>query len=140
MDDIFDGVEPKKLSNEELTGKIYALRDMGISVRAIGERLGVSKDRVFRVLKEVSQSVAESSQSVAKVSQEGNKDGSPSPAPQGKDYITREEMLIILDEFKANIERVLEEKANKAVNYFIANRLEKACSDQIRAFKEGSTV
>lgn len=60
MEDIYNN--PKE---ETLEGSIIRMNSEGMSVRNIAKEVNLSKDKVFRILKKVSQFVAENKESVA---------------------------------------------------------------------------
>lgn len=123
----------------DFTQEIKELRAEGKTYQEISIKLNLSIGKVQRLLKadnDISIKVGQDGGTSSEMGQE-----TTSPAPQGlvNDYVTRKEIDIILEEFKALVERVIEEKSNRAMSYFIENNLnslvERVINEKIKDFQ-----
>jgi transposase len=143
MEEIFNDPTPEQ--------QINTLRGEGKSIREIADQLNIPKSTVSDILKRTSDTVRQCpnlSEKTSEVSENLSETVRelPQSAPQGKEdhSPTIEEIKIILKEFQDNllekVQSAIEDKIQRAINYYVNNHLDSVLEAKIRGFRQEMEV
>ena len=115
----------------DITQEIKDLKEKGVSYRSIAKQLNVSLGRVQRSLKGVSGRIVDNETRIGQEIKERLE-------KLEKIAVTKQEIDLCLAEFKEQIQRFLEERTQKTLNYYINNTLNPLIEIKIKEGLQGN--